>query len=88
MRVSQQQQACAGYQGKASRDARKLASSAYYQYKSRSDLSNSFFDSRSTYNMLWCPVFKAASTNWMTNIITMAGLSQQQKIKLEKKYKK
>ena len=44
MRVSQQQQACAGYQGKASRDARKLASSAYYQYKSRSDLSNSFFD--------------------------------------------
>ena len=42
----------------------------------------------SSYKLLWCPVFKAASTNWMLNIITMAGLTEQEKIKLENKYRK
>ena len=43
---------------------------------------------RKSYKLLWCPVFKAASTNWMRNIITMAGLSDREKMKLEKKYKR
>ena len=42
----------------------------------------------SSYNLLWCPVYKAASTNWMTNIITLAGLTEEERIKLEEKYKK
>ena len=26
--------------------------------------------------LLWCPVFKAASTNWMYNLLPLAGLDQ------------
>ena len=42
----------------------------------------------SSYKFLWCPVFKAATTNWMRNIISLAGLSEKAKSKLERKYKK
>ena len=27
--------------------------------------------------LIWCPVFKAASTNWMYNLLPLAGLDQQ-----------
>ena len=27
--------------------------------------------------LLWCPVFKAASTNWMYNLLPLAGLDQE-----------
>ena len=27
--------------------------------------------------MLWCPVYKAMSTNWMRNIITLANLGEK-----------
>ena len=26
--------------------------------------------------LIWCPVFKAASTNWMYNLLPLAGLDQ------------
>ena len=41
---------------------------------------------QSKYNLLWCPVFKAASTNWMKNIITLSGYTEQQAIFLQKKF--
>ena len=28
--------------------------------------------------LLWCPVFKAASTNWMYNLLPLAGLDQDE----------
>ena len=40
------------------------------------------------YNLVWCPVFKAASTNWMKNIIRLANLGERLKGQLEKKFKK
>ena len=43
---------------------------------------------RKSRNLLWCPVFKAASTNWMQNIMLLSGLSKVQIAKLEKQYKK
>ena len=27
--------------------------------------------------LIWCPVFKAASTNWMYNLLPLAGLDQE-----------
>lgn len=27
--------------------------------------------------LVWCPVFKAASTNWMYNLLPLAGLQEQ-----------
>jgi len=38
--------------------------------------------------LLWCPVFKASSTNWMMNIITLSGISPVRRRLLEEKYKK
>ena len=40
----------------------------------------------SRYSLLWCPVFKAASTNWMKNIITLGGVREQEAKLLEKKF--
>lgn len=42
---------------------------------------------RESRNLLWCPVFKAASTNWMQNIMLLANLSKRQIAQLEKQYK-
>ena len=35
----------------------------------------------------WCPVFKAASTNWMQNIMLLSDLSKRQIAQLEEQYK-
>ena len=40
----------------------------------------------SGYSLLWCPVFKAASTNWMKNIITLSGATEREAKLLEKKF--
>lgn len=31
-------------------------------------------------NILWCPVFKAASTNWMINFVELSKTKEQKKI--------
>ena len=41
---------------------------------------------QSRYNLLWCPVFKAASTNWMKNIITLSDCTEEQTKLLEAKF--
>ena len=43
---------------------------------------------RKSSNFLWCPVFKAASTNWMENIIHLSGLTEKEKKRLEQRYKR
>ena len=32
------------------------------------------FSMKNTWSVVWCPVFKAASTNWMYNLLPLAGL--------------
>ena len=41
----------------------------------------------SDYKLLWCPIFKAASTNWMKNIVTLSGYSKKDAKYLEKKFR-
>jgi len=38
------------------------------------------------YSLVWCPVFKAASTNWMKNIVHLANLGEMGEHALQKKY--
>jgi len=39
------------------------------------------------YDLVWCPVFKAASTNWMRNIIRLANMGEKKEAILEKKFR-
>ena len=43
---------------------------------------------RRSYKFLWCPVFKAASTNWMRNLVSLANLTDGENLKLEKRFKR
>ena len=43
---------------------------------------------RASYKFLWCPVFKAASTNWMRNLVSLANLTDGEKLKLESRFKR
>ena len=37
-------------------------------------------------SLLWCPVFKAASTSWIENLFTLQNLSSSRMVALEKKF--
>jgi len=40
-----------------------------------------------SYKLLWCPVFKASSSNWIWNMLALSKLSPGEKKKLERKYR-
>ena len=39
-------------------------------------------------SLVWCPVYKAASTNWCHNLLHLAGKTEDQVQELIKKYPK
>lgn len=46
--------------------------------KSRQILNNRVFYALPSRWLVWCPVFKAASTNWMHNLLHLAGRSEEE----------
>ena len=57
---------------------------------SKDDKYNLFINQifRASFNFFWCPVFKAASTNWMINLVSLANLTGREKLKLENRFKR
>ena len=39
-------------------------------------------------SLVWCPVYKAASTNWMHNLLHLGGKSEKEVEEIIKKYPK
>ena len=40
------------------------------------------------HQLLWCPIYKAASTNWMKYLIQLSGLDERAVKRLERKFRK
>ena len=37
-------------------------------------------------SLVWCPVYKAASTNWMYNLLPLAGLGQEEILEIRERF--
>ena len=49
-------------------------------------LSSRVFFCAQNESLLWCPVFKAASTSWILNLFNLMGLSENKTKELQNKY--